>query len=104
MPKYRQAERTKVAQGTQDAKPALETASTPLRSTIHAVIHKDGDFYVAECLELPVVTQGDSLDDAIKNLHEALCLHLEDEDLRSLGLAPEPRVEVIYDMGLACPA
>lgn len=74
------------------------------RSILHALIHKDGAFYVVECLELPVVTQGDTLDEAVNNLHEALSLHLEDEDLSALGLAPEPRVEVIYDMGLACPA
>jgi predicted RNase H-like HicB family nuclease len=74
------------------------------RSILHALIHKDGKFYVVECLELPVVTQGETLDEAVRNLHEALCLHLEDEDLPALGLAPEPRVEIIYDMGLACPA
>ena len=76
----------------------------PQRSILHALIQKDGDFYVVECLELPVVTQGETLDEAVSNLHEALCLHLEDEDLAALGLAPGPRVEIIYDMGLACPA
>ncbi|MFZ0707659.1 MAG: type II toxin-antitoxin system HicB family antitoxin [Candidatus Korobacteraceae bacterium] len=75
-----------------------------LRSLLHALIHKDGSFYVVECLELPVVTQGETLDEAVKNLYEALSLHLEGEDLPALGLVPDPRVEVIYDMGLACPA
>lgn len=74
------------------------------RSILHAVIHKDGAFYVVECLELPVVTQGDTLDEAVGNLYQALSLHLEDEDLAALGLSPALRVEVIYDMGLACPA
>jgi predicted RNase H-like HicB family nuclease len=57
-----------------------------------------------ECLELPVVTQGRTLDEAVSNIQEALCLHLEDEDPAALGLAAEPRIEIIYDMALACPA
>jgi predicted RNase H-like HicB family nuclease len=36
--------------------------------------------YVAECLEIAVVTQGKTLDEAASNLLEAVTLHLEDED------------------------
>jgi predicted RNase H-like HicB family nuclease len=38
--------------------------------------------YVAECLELTVVTQGATLDEVVQNLQEAVALHLEGEDLQ----------------------
>lgn len=50
-----------------------------MRQTIKVYIHKGDKYYVAECLELPVVTQGESLDEVIKNLQEAISLHLEDD-------------------------
>ena len=51
--------------------------------TIQAVIrHGEQSGYVAECLELAVVTQGATLDEVVQNLQEAVALHLEDEDLQ----------------------
>lgn len=71
------------------------------RETIHAIIQRDESVYVAECLELAVVTQGRTLDEVVENLRQALALHLEDEDMASLGLAEHPRVQLIYDMAIA---
>ncbi|MGB4979040.1 MAG: type II toxin-antitoxin system HicB family antitoxin [Anaerolineae bacterium] len=52
------------------------------RYTIQAVIYPgDESGYVAECLNLAVVTQGQTLDETVQNLREALHLHLEGEDL-----------------------
>jgi predicted RNase H-like HicB family nuclease len=71
----------------------------PLRHTIQAVVRLDEEgWYVAECLELAVVTQGRTLDEAIANLQEATALHLEGEDLRELGLAPAPTVIVSMEV------
>jgi len=61
-----------------------------LQHTIKAFIRKGEHYYVAECLEIPVVTQGKTLDEAVANLKEAVALHLEGEDLEQLGLAPHP--------------
>jgi len=36
---------------------------------------------VAECIELPVVTQAKPLDELVENIKEAIALHFEDEDL-----------------------
>ncbi len=71
------------------------------RDTIHATIQKGQSMYVAECLEVAVVTQGKTLDEVIDNLQQALALHLEDEDLASLGLTDHLRVQLTYDMELA---
>jgi len=71
----------------------------PLRHTIHAVIRTGEESgFVAECLELAVVTQGATLDETVFNLREAVSLHLENEDLAALGLAPEPAVVITMEL------
>ena len=42
-----------------------------------AVIHREGDGFVALCPELDIVSEGDSIDQARANLQEALELFLE---------------------------
>jgi predicted RNase H-like HicB family nuclease len=48
--------------------------------------------YVAECLDLPVVTEAPTLDELAVNIQEAISLHLEGEDLSELGLAKDPTI------------
>jgi predicted RNase H-like HicB family nuclease len=43
-----------------------------------AVINKEEDMFVAECPEVGTVSQGYSVDEAIKNLKEATELYLEE--------------------------
>jgi predicted RNase H-like HicB family nuclease len=43
--------------------------------TFNAVITKEGEWYVAQCLEVDVASQGTTEDEAMKNLNEALLLH-----------------------------
>ena len=66
------------------------------RDVIHAVIGGDDSAYVAECLELAVVTQGKTLDEVVENLRQALTLHMQDEDMAMLGLAEHPHLQIIY--------
>ena len=72
-----------------------------LRDTIHAVLQRDGRHFVAECLEVAVVTQGRTADEVLANLEEAIALHLEGEDLRSLGLVAAPRLLVTYEVAMS---
>jgi predicted RNase H-like HicB family nuclease len=46
--------------------------------TYTAVIHREEPWYVAECPEVGVVSQGKSIEDAIANLKEATELYLEE--------------------------
>jgi predicted RNase H-like HicB family nuclease len=46
--------------------------------TFTAVLHKEGDLYVAECPKVGTVSQGSSLDEAVANLREATELFLEE--------------------------
>jgi len=71
------------------------------RDTIHAVVRKDEAVYVAECLEVAVVTQGGTLDEVVQNLQHAVTLHLEGEDLAALGVAEHPRLQLTCDLPLA---
>ena len=67
--------------------------------TIKAVIRPgEQSGYVAECLEIPVVTQGATLDEVTGNLKEAVELHLAGEDLATMGLAPDPTILVTLEL------
>ena len=46
--------------------------------TLSAILHKEGDLYVAECPEVGTVSQGYSLEEAIANLREATELYLDE--------------------------
>lgn len=48
--------------------------------------------FVAECLDLPVVTQAATLDELAFNIREAIGLHLEGEDLAELGFSSDPTI------------
>ncbi len=70
-----------------------------LQHTIKAVIRPgEQSGFVAECLEIPVVTQGATLDEVSANLREAVALHLEGEDLAKIGLAPFPSIIVTFEL------
>lgn len=63
-----------------------------MRHIIQFSITKGQKYYVAEGVNVPVVTQGKDLDEAVRNIQEALALHLEGEDLSDFDLAPQPSV------------
>ena len=69
-----------------------------LQRTIKAVI-RPGDIsgYVAECLEIAVVTQGQTIDETVANLREAVGLALEDENLEELGLHKNPSLLITME-------
>jgi predicted RNase H-like HicB family nuclease len=49
-----------------------------------AVLHKEGDGFVAYCPEVGTTSQGKSVEDAIANLKEATELYLEEFPLPSM--------------------
>lgn len=44
-----------------------------------AAVSQEGSWHVASCLEVEVTSQGESFDDALDNLREALELYFEDQ-------------------------
>jgi predicted RNase H-like HicB family nuclease len=70
-----------------------------LQTTINAVIRAgEQSGYVAECVEIPVVTQGQIPDEVIRILREAVELHLANEDVEALGLTSDPRIIVTMEL------
>lgn len=72
-----------------------------LRAAIHSVISRSDKYFVAECLEIPVVSQARTLDEMVANLKEAIALHLEGEHLPSLGLSLSPRLVLTFETSLS---
>ena len=72
-----------------------------MKRIIQFKIHKGENYYIGECVDLPIVTQGKTLDEVVANIKEALSLHLEGEDLSDLDLAPDPSVLVNFELEMA---
>ena len=69
-----------------------------MHRTIKAYISKGDNYYVAECMEIAVVTQGKTLDETIANLNEAVSLHLEGEDPADFDLISNPTLLVTMEL------
>lgn len=48
-----------------------------MKRTFSASVWQEGDWTIAQCLEIDVASQGESEAEALANLREALELHLE---------------------------
>ena len=48
-----------------------------MKRVIRASVSKEGEWYVAQALDVDVASQGKSVDEALTNLREALELHFE---------------------------
>ena len=53
--------------------------------TLTAVIHREGDWYVAECPEAGTASQGTTIEESINNLKEATELYLEEVGMTTFG-------------------
>jgi predicted RNase H-like HicB family nuclease len=69
-----------------------------MKRTIQGRVFRGESLYVAECLDLAVVTQAATLDTLADNIREAVALHLEGESLEELGLSPDPTVLVTFEL------
>jgi predicted RNase H-like HicB family nuclease len=76
-----------------------EGSMTHLQQTIKAVIrHGDASGYVAECIEVAVVTQGQTIDETVANLKDAVALHLEGEAPATFGLRERPTLLITLEV------
>ena len=63
-----------------------------MRKVIQISIYKGDKFFIAEGVNIPVVTQGKSYDELFENLKEALSLFLEDTDLSQYDIQTNPAI------------
>lgn len=47
--------------------------------TIKYILYKEGKYYVVQCINIELSTFGETIDEAMSNLDEALALYFEDE-------------------------
>lgn len=71
-----------------------------MKKMIQVRISRGEKYYVAECLDLPIVTQAATLDELTDNLREAIALQLEGEDPADFGIAPDPSILAIFELEL----
>ena len=69
-----------------------------LRRSIKAYVTRGDTHFVAECLEINVVTQGRTLDETVHNLQEAVALYLEGEDLAELESSENPSLLITMEV------
>ena len=69
-----------------------------MKRTIQFHVWKGEKFYVAQATDVPIATQGVTLDEVARNVKEAVDLYLEGEDLESLGFASYPQVLVSFEI------
>ena len=75
-----------------------------MKKIIQVHIFRGEKQFVAECLDLPVVTQGKTLDELAQNLREAISLQLEGEDPAHFGLADDPSILASFELDLVAHA
>ena len=71
-----------------------------LREKIPATVYPgDQSGYVTECQEFAILTQGNTLDEFMQNLSEAVSLYLQDEDLSQLQVVAQPLIVATLPIG-----
>ncbi len=69
-----------------------------MKTIVQFHIAKGENYYVAEGVDVAVVTQGKTLDELVANIKEAVELHFEGEDLKDLGFAESPTVLLNFEL------
>ena len=69
-----------------------------MKKILQVYISKGDNYFVAECLDVPVVTQGKTLDELTENLKEAIGLQLEGENLADFDIAEKPSILARFEL------
>ncbi|MBM2826881.1 MAG: hypothetical protein HW403_945 [Dehalococcoidia bacterium] len=77
-----------------------------VQQDVHVVLWRDGDQWVAWCLEYDVASQGDSENHAMAMIQEAVELHIEDMTSEELDRAfiPVDSTPIVQEMTIRAPA
>lgn len=69
-----------------------------MKTIAQFTVHEDNGIYIAEGVDLAVVTQADNLDALVKNIEEAVSLHFEGEDAETFAFTKKPSILVNYEI------
>ena len=59
---------------------------------INNAVWKEGDYFVAQCLNVDISSFGDTKEEALANLQEALELYLEDNEHPEINIIERPEI------------
>ena len=69
-----------------------------MKNIIQFHIYKGEKYYVAEGIDLPIVTQGKTLDKLALNIKEAVELQLEEKNFAEFDLSSKPSVLLNFEL------
>ncbi|MEA2092647.1 MAG: type II toxin-antitoxin system HicB family antitoxin [Patescibacteria group bacterium] len=69
-----------------------------MKNIIQFHIYKGENQYIAECANLSIVTQAETLDQLTENIKEAVKLHLDGENLKELNLSSKPSILLNFEL------
>ena len=61
-------------------------------------ISREDNYYIAEGIDLSIVTQADNLDQLVKNIEEAVSLYFEDENTMDFDYSQKPSILINYEL------
>lgn len=68
-----------------------------MKYSIKAFIRKEGDAYVAECIEVDAVVMARTLDETVNALRNRVCERLHGADNSSFGLVDDPTLFIVFE-------
>jgi len=69
-----------------------------MKTIVQFNIKKDGTTYIAEGVDLAIVTEAQNLDDLVKNIEEAVSLYFENENSADFDYSKKPSILVNYEL------
>lgn len=69
-----------------------------MKNIIQFYIEKGVKYYVAQGINFPIITQGKTLDELMKNIKEAVELHFEGEKPEDFDLSSHPSILVNMEL------
>ena len=69
-----------------------------MKSIIQFKISKSENTYIAEGVDLAIVTGADTLDELVKNISEAVELYFKDENIAELEFNAHPSILLNYEI------
>ena len=69
-----------------------------MKKIIQIHIYRGDDYFIAEGVDVPVVTQGKTLDELVRNVQEAIGLLLEGENPADFGFSSDPSVLASFEL------
>ena len=69
-----------------------------MKRIIQVRVSRGDKYFVAECFDLPVVTQAATLDELMANVREAIGVQLEGENPADFGLSPDASILASFEL------